>query len=178
MHGHAEEDLKMPFEINTEEKGLSNSFISPVEVNKVFPQFNPPELGVTSATSGVLDTIENGMQVSSTVGSVGEDFYKSAYSVSGKEVTEVEPVYDVPSPVKEWTSEDILGLTNESVEDVLSRRGLPRVNSANTSLDILGLPKPDLTPYETNEKRTASSSEDDEKKEKIKVHFMDMFNSK
>lgn len=164
----------MPFEY-IEDKPIGSTFTpSPAEIEKTFPSsFSPPETPDSSTNPKIFSVISEGMEKSFNAASVGEDFYRKPQSLSGSEERE-EPIYDAPDPVKAWSNEDIAGIREESVEEVLSRRGLPKVSSANTSLDILGLPKPDLTPYEV-EPKNSPRQEEEVSKEKAKIHFMDMF---
>lgn len=74
--------------------------------------------------------------------SYGENYFLSDQT-SSFEAPLAEDFFKTEAPLFEVTAEGIAGIEEKSSEDVLSNRGLPKVDSLTTKFDILGLPKPE-----------------------------------
>jgi len=163
------------FEIGSEkEQAAIQSFTPPQGFKETVETPQPFE---DSTNLGVLSAIDSTMSAGTLDVSKGETFFNKGHTITGDKEVDLDLDNSYVQPVvRELTSEDIMGSKIDSVEDILSSRGFPVVKSTTTSLDFLGLPKPDLSAYETPNKVREIIVQEKEEKKKERVHYTEFFN--
>ncbi len=120
---------------------------------------------------------EDAFNLGTSKDTVGDNFFLSNQTAAF-ESSLASDFLKAEAPVEEEVFNPNPSATNEkTTEDTLSSRGLPKVSSASTTLDILGLPKPQMVesdPLDSSLNPTVEARQE-ERKEKVKGRVRALF---